>query len=845
MSTDGISNSPITNMSNGTETTLSKLDKSKCLSGSMFPFYIDINNLPPASPTHKKEKKSSPSHTYMYIDASSPKRSRNALRRPPYLNSSYEEFFSEFESDYEYPKQMPLMKAQSTSQLDMYRGDFRANRGSDKHKKFRPQSCYMYVDLDSLKVDQTGKYSKGTLGKQEPMSVSMFINLNEEHNQPNEDDSDINHKDINVNSVLDSKSESQLKPQMKEYWALSDKVNGEHKRKLSDSSLADSMHHYEHNVNFQSLSKHNESRSASALDYQYVNTQENSLSHKRNIIPRKSHSAQRYSDGIYYDNLYQKKYAPDLCNSYENKIWNTAKNSYGKDLKHISQTIKVMQVYDKNEEPSGSCSDLGKISTCDKLFSSDKVKWKSTGDMGKTKSNKSDEEGGLLPMSPILRRKSQTKEIPKSAPPPVVVKASTKPQDIDAMTFPKSLKDVDEAQKISNKSTMDDTKPDLILCQSPSRKKLDRIDDSKSSSESSRLGSEGLFELCDLKDKNIDAMSRSGSSLMTISGGDSSSDKHVSHDPVKEKFTHSPLTLSVSCDFEDDSETVYSEVSDVSSSIGGISGVASLERRWREAQNLQIDPNSKNSRTARQMLEACSKLGEDLLKMFLDEIDTDITIEVEEKQIKAHRCILASRCKYFANLLRNTSTDKNSSTISLEGFSYPAVHFALCHIYSGAMNIPKDCNISELALLADMLHLDTLTDIIVFHLKMHFCHFFHRPCLQCTQGVVECLPLAAVCGLNDLRDKCIHWLGKHFTRTWPNKSFASLSEELRDLCYNVTVQLLAVDSVIDMTLNCDRLMTTLPQLKWTEPIFGMVTKLLQDCIHFMAQNFNQILNSEG
>lgn len=45
-----------------------------------------------------------------------------------------------------------------------------------------------------------------------------------------------------------------------------------------------------------------------------------------------------------------------------------------------------------------------------------------------------------------------------------------------------------------------------------------------------------------------------------------------------------------------------------------------------------------------------------------------------------------------------------------------------------------------------------------------------------------------VCGLSELRDKCIYWLGKYFTRTWPNKSFAALSEELRDLCYNITAR---------------------------------------------------------
>lgn len=59
-------------------------------------------------------------------------------------------------------------------------------------------------------------------------------------------------------------------------------------------------------------------------------------------------------------------------------------------------------------------------------------------------------------------------------------------------------------------------------------------------------------------------------------------------------------------------------------------------------------------------------------------------------------------------------------------FSYSAVHFALCHIYSGASNIPDSINIVELATLADMLCLEGLKEVIMYTLKVKYCHFFHK-----------------------------------------------------------------------------------------------------------------------
>jgi hypothetical protein len=64
--------------------------------------------------------------------------------------------------------------------------------------------------------------------------------------------------------------------------------------------------------------------------------------------------------------------------------------------------------------------------------------------------------------------------------------------------------------------------------------------------------------------------------------------------------------------------------------------------------------------------------------------------------------------------------------LSSSRFSYSAVHFALCHIYSGTSNIPDTISIVELATLADMLGLEGLKEVIMYTLKVKYCHFFHK-----------------------------------------------------------------------------------------------------------------------
>lgn len=120
------------------------------------------------------------------------------------------------------------------------------------------------------------------------------------------------------------------------------------------------------------------------------------------------------------------------------------------------------------------------------------------------------------------------------------------------------------------------------------------------------------------------------------------------------------------------------------------------------------------------------RLGSDLLKMFLQEIGTDIVIDINGRRIKAHKVILRSRCQYFAAMLAGKFTEANGNVITLPGYSYSVVHFALCHVYSGAAHVPPGLDLMELASLSDLLGLEGLKEVTGYALKTNYCHNFHK-----------------------------------------------------------------------------------------------------------------------
>ncbi|XP_059488035.1 uncharacterized protein LOC132203891 isoform X2 [Neocloeon triangulifer] len=241
----------------------------------------------------------------------------------------------------------------------------------------------------------------------------------------------------------------------------------------------------------------------------------------------------------------------------------------------------------------------------------------------------------------------------------------------------------------------------------------------------------------------------------------------------------------------------------------------------------------------------CSRLGEDLLRMFIEEINTDVVVDVAGRRIKAHKCILSSRCQYFAAMLSGGWVESAGNVISIQGFSFHAVHFALSHIYSGTNNIPDSLSIVELATLTDMLGLEGLKEVIMYTLKVKYCHFFHKPCSVCAVGVLECLPLAAAYGLDEIYHKSLKWITKYFVRIWPSKAFANLPRELVDKCYLQHVVHMSVDNVLDTVMSCDRLLATLPSVRWAEAVYALTSQLLDACVTFMAEHFSSVLSSES
>lgn len=90
------------------------------------------------------------------------------------------------------------------------------------------------------------------------------------------------------------------------------------------------------------------------------------------------------------------------------------------------------------------------------------------------------------------------------------------------------------------------------------------------------------------------------------------------------------------------------------------------------------------------------------------------------------KCINYFRCQYFAAILAGGYVQNAGNLISLPGYSFAAVHFALCHIYSGASHPPEGISLMELAALSDLLGLEGLKEVTTYALKTNYCHNFHK-----------------------------------------------------------------------------------------------------------------------
>ncbi|XP_046564022.1 LOW QUALITY PROTEIN: uncharacterized protein LOC124272846 [Haliotis rubra] len=242
--------------------------------------------------------------------------------------------------------------------------------------------------------------------------------------------------------------------------------------------------------------------------------------------------------------------------------------------------------------------------------------------------------------------------------------------------------------------------------------------------------------------------------------------------------------------------------------------------------------------------ETCSKLGTDLLRMFLQEISCDTTLVVAGQEFKAHKYLLAARSRYFDAMFGGLWSESGANKVILEGVSPLAVEQALLYLYGGVIDIIEPCELTELIQVADMYGLDGLKDVVCYHVKKDSCHFYHKPCPACAATAAHALTLSVTYRLEEVKDRTFKWMNKFFTKIVATKQFAGMPDPVLEMCSDFMIEQLSDQTVIDTILECHKLTSKLPRVKWAEPVLELTSKLMDCAIDFTSQHFVTVVRSQ-
>ncbi|KAK6979601.1 BTB/POZ domain-containing protein 8 [Biomphalaria glabrata] len=242
--------------------------------------------------------------------------------------------------------------------------------------------------------------------------------------------------------------------------------------------------------------------------------------------------------------------------------------------------------------------------------------------------------------------------------------------------------------------------------------------------------------------------------------------------------------------------------------------------------------------------ETCSPLGKDLLQLYLEETDCDCCLAVDGIKFLVHKCVLSTRSEYFQAMLGGQWCESKMEAINLEGVTPQAVEQLLLFLYGGVLEISTPCELTDLFIVADMYGIASLKKVLAFYLRKDLCHFFHKPCFVCTGKAAEALSLCYNFNLDELQDRVVKWVAKYFTKIWPTKSFASLPESVQDLSVEGIKSQMTSKNVLDIIMECNKLIDTLPRIKWTESVLCLLTQLMDTAIEFTSSHFIEVISTQ-
>jgi len=162
------------------------------------------------------------------------------------------------------------------------------------------------------------------------------------------------------------------------------------------------------------------------------------------------------------------------------------------------------------------------------------------------------------------------------------------------------------------------------------------------------------------------------------------------------------------------------------------------------------------------------RLSDDLFTTFINEEDFDITLDVDGKNIRAHRYILTARSEYFRSMFRSGMVEANSDKIKMKDCDFDLFKMMIKFLYT---DIPPD----EIDGIATKL-LPVADKFLVMKLK-HHCEESLLKSLK-EENVKEVLLLAHKYNCPTLKKCCFNMLTLSMCNNWSElKSYPDLSFE--------------------------------------------------------------------
>ncbi|CAJ0949381.1 unnamed protein product, partial [Mesorhabditis belari] len=288
------------------------------------------------------------------------------------------------------------------------------------------------------------------------------------------------------------------------------------------------------------------------------------------------------------------------------------------------------------------------------------------------------------------------------------------------------------------------------------------------------------------------------------------------------------------------SERMYQSVPE------GVRGRAMIAKRLSVASlssltSIDVTPNHDGAAPVADSTPSC-KLAADLHQMYIDNRDSDVVIKCENGELFAHKCIISATCPFFRQQLQK------SRKIELKGYTKNSVHFLLSFLYGGLTTIPDEVDVWEVLALATHLNLKDLVDVVIMHLKVNKCHWFHRPCASCVSAILDALPqFYSIRSLKPLYEEALQWQAKYFARIWKGRVFMHLNERWLKECFEGVIQQIDDETLIETILGCERLQVAFSRSR-TDAAFtvlNMVNDILDVSMQYLIHSFHLVITSKS